>query len=353
MQRVLPLPADWLSTWPILTNAWIQAGITAFLTIILSYIVTFIIGRIVKSIASKTKTKADDLIIKENWHRFSWLLITLGFQFALMITPLNSALSNILATISIIIGTTIVMSMSSIVIDEWGYKLAKKTKTDLDEQLIPLLKKTLNVAYGILGFLIILKLWEIDLTPYLTGIGISGLVLGLALQDSLKNIFGGISMIFDRNFHIGDKVKIESGDLGEVMEIGLRSTKLKTYDNETIFIPNGQLANQRIQNYVEPSPPVRVVVPFGVAYGSDVDKVKKIALQTIKKNKYYDPEGSYTDVIMTEMADSSLNFNARFWVKEWNQSYSAKIEATEAIYKALVKNKINIPFPTRTVHLKK
>ena len=179
-----------------------------------------------------------------------------------------------------------------------------------------------------------------------------GLVLGLALQDSLKNIFGGISMILDRNFNIGDKVKLESGELGEILDIGLRSTKLQTYDQEVIFIPNGQLANMRIQNYVRPTRKVRVVVNFGVEYGSDVDKVKKVVNAALKSMKDVS-DIPYMDAVFTEMGEFAMLFQARFFVDDYKISYDKKIEATQKIYEALNKAKIGIPFPTRTVYMKK
>ncbi|RMD58148.1 hypothetical protein D6825_01865 [Candidatus Woesearchaeota archaeon] len=109
----------------------------------------------------------------------------------------------------------------------------------------------------------------------------------------------------------------------------------------------------RIQNYREPTPAVRIVVPFSVAYGSNIDKVRKIALEVIRKNKFYDPKGAYTDVLFTQMGDFALNLEARFWVRDWKDAYTAKVQATEDLYKALEKNKIEIPFPTQTVYLKK
>ena len=107
-----------------------------------------------------------------------------------------------------------------------------------------------------------------------------------------------------------------------------------------------------IQNYVQPNPRVRVVVPFGVEYGTKVEKVKKVVLDMVKKMKDVSNK-PYMDVIMTEMSDSSLSFQARFWVDDYRIAYSKKIETTEKIYDALNKAKIGIPFPTRTVYLKK
>jgi len=159
-------------------------------------------------------------------------------------------------------------------------------------------------------------------------------------------------MILDKNFNIGDKVSLETGDIGTIEDIGLRSTKLKTYDNELIYIPNGSLANMRIRNYVRPNTKMRVVIKFGVEYGSDVDKVKEVVIGAIKKMKDVSSD-PYMDAIFYEMGDSALLFNARFFVDDYSIAYKKKLEATQNIYEALNKAKIGIPFPQMDVHLKK
>ncbi len=168
----------------------------------------------------------------------------------------------------------------------------------------------------------------------------------------MKNVFGGITLILDKNFEIGDKVKLESGELGEVLDIGLRSTKLRTYDNEVIYVPNGYLANSRILNYTRPTSKIRVGIAFGVEYGSKVKNVQKVVLKVIKgmKEVLKDPEPR---VLFLEMGDSALSFKAFFWVENWKNAYSKKLEATEKIYDALNKAKIGIPLPTQSVYVKK
>ena len=130
----------------------------------------------------------------------------------------------------------------------------------------------------------------------------------------------------------------------------MRSTKIKNFDNEVIIVPNGVLVDSRIQNYVLPDPSARVVVDFGVEYGSDVDKVKRVILGEIKKLKkaLKDPEPQVRFLLM---ADFSLNFSARFWVADYTERVVVKEEATCLFYKALNKAKIGIPFPTRTVYI--
>ena len=180
----------------------------------------------------------------------------------------------------------------------------------------------------------------------------AGLAIGFAVQDSLSNIFGGISLLLDKAVKVGDFVQLDSGESGEVIDVGLRSTKVKNWDNEVMIIPNGSLANSKFVNWKLPDLRARVVVPFGVEYGSDVKKVKKVVMDVIKKHKVIlkDPEPA---VRFLEMGDSSLKFSAFVWVDNISDKYGTKMILVEEIYDALNKNKIGIPFPTRTIYMKK
>lgn len=159
-------------------------------------------------------------------------------------------------------------------------------------------------------------------------------------------------MILDKSVRTGDLVYLDSNAKGTVEKIGLRSTKIRTFDNELIIVPNNKLAESQIQNVALPEPKSRVVIPFSVAYGSNVEKVKKIVMTEIKsiKNIVKDPEPM---VRFLEMGDSSLNFKAYFYVDSYENRFSSIDEANTKIYNALNKNKISIPFPQLDVNLKK
>jgi len=165
----------------------------------------------------------------------------------------------------------------------WKMDWAAKTASSADDRLIPLIEKIIKVILIALAVIFIFDSWEIDISPLLATAGIAGIAVSLAVKDSLANILGGLQLVLDKTFKVGDKVKLESGELGVILDIGLRSTKLRTYDNEVIYIPNGYLANAKVRNYTVPDLKIRVNVEFGVAYGSDTDLVREVVLKTLKK----------------------------------------------------------------------
>ncbi|MFC1741871.1 mechanosensitive ion channel family protein, partial [Nanoarchaeota archaeon] len=200
--------------------------------------------------------------------------------------------------------------------------------------------------------IMVLDLWGVNIAGLLAGVGIAGLAIGFAVKDSLSNIFGGISMILDKTINVGDKIKLDDGTVGVVHDVAIRATRIKTYDNEILVVPNGVMSNMKIKNYNQPDMTARVVIPFTVEYGTDPDKVKKLVLEEIKKFK--DILKSPEPVVrFDEMADFALSMKAFFWVDDIGKVYPKKEEATRAIYKLLGKKKIGIPFPTQTLFVKK
>ncbi len=339
-----------------LQNKYVQTAILIAATYLAAIIFTFIIERFVYRLTAKTKTKLDDLILERTHKAIIYMVFLIGMKLAIVPLALSERVSliinNILGTVIIFLSISVALAVVDVLINEEGKKWAKKTKSTVDDELLPIMHKTANAAIYILGFIFILNTWNIDVTGVLAGLGIAGIAIGFAVRDSLANIFGGISIILDKAYKVGDKIKLESGEVGIVYNIGLRSTRLKTFDNQLLTIPNSKMANSKIQNYTQPTHQERVNVEFGVEYGCDVEKVKKVVLDVIKKQKdtLKKPE---PQVVFTEMGDFALKFVAKFWVDDYNKAYSAKLDATKAIYNALNKSKIGIPFPTQTIYVKK
>ncbi|MBT5342767.1 mechanosensitive ion channel family protein [Candidatus Woesearchaeota archaeon] len=346
---------NWFGTLPYgnyLQNKYVFALLILVVFVLVAKLSLFVFEKFFQRWAKKTKTEVDDIIFERTKTPIFYLLLALGIKFAILSLEVNGIANQLINSLMAIVFVFIVARVVDVIIDVWGKSFAKRTKSTFDDILLPLFHKIVKVIFVVITILWVLKIWNIDIGPYLAGAGILGIVIGFALQDSLKNIIGGVTLVLDKTFEIGDKVKIESGEVGTIHDIGLRSTKLVTYDNEVIYIPNGYLANSRVQNYTRPSPKIRAHVNFGVEYGSDVTQVQKVVLGILEKDKEIlsDPEST---VQFLEMGDSALNFKAYFWVEKWGMAYSKKLEMTEAIYNALNKAKIGIPFPTRTVHLVK
>jgi len=333
-------------------NVYLKFVFVLVVTLVIAFLAKLIFKKILKPLAKKTKTRIDDLIIKNLSSIIFYIILVLGFKFGLQYFELRTTIyDNLIETLLIIILAFFLFRIINSFSQQWAKEWKFKTKTTTDERLIPLLKKILKAVVLIMAVFFICNAWNINISPLLATAGIAGLAIGLAVKDSLANILGGLQLVLDKTFKVGDKVELESGEMGVILDIGLRSTKLKTYDNEVIFIPNGSLANAKIKNFTHPDLSIRVNVNFGVEYGSAPEKVQNVVLEAIKKidTVIAEPEPV---VQFLNMSDFSLDFVARAWVQEYTLAYSTKLKMTDEIYKALNKAKIGIPFPTHTVYTK-
>ncbi len=330
-------------------NKWLSA----FIIFVVFLAVAKIIHFIFRKLAEKTPTKADDIILENTGSAFFALLAAIGLRLAFDIVEITDKIAvHLVDSATILLGAFVAAAVIDVLIEEFGKKIVLKTKSTLDEQFLPLIHWSVKAVIIIITAIIILKEWQLDITPLLAGLGIAGLVIGLALKPTLENVLGGVSMVFDKNLKVGDVIQLDSEEIGTVNDIGFRSTKLITPDGEYIIMPNGMLAQLKMKNLTLPVPSVRVVVDFGVEYGSDISKIKKIV-----GNLFNGADGILTEphpeVFLTEMGDSALKFRAFFWIHDLKERFHMKDMMTAKIYEALSKEKINVPFPTRTVYLKK
>lgn len=336
----------------VIGNVYLKFLFILAVAVVVAFLTKFVMKKVLKPLAKKTKTKIDDLIIKSVSSIIFYIVLILGFKIAIQHFQFETGLySGLVNTLFILVIMIMVLRIINNFSMHWVNDWALKTESTADDRLIPLIAKILKTVTIILGFIFIFDTWNINISPLLATAGIAGIAIGFAVRDSLANILGGIQLVLDKTFKVGDKVELESGEMGVIMDIGIRSTKLRTYDNEVIYIPNGILANMKIKNFTVPDLSVRVNVNFGVEYGSDPRQVNDVVLKALKKRSEVleEPE---PEVHFLNMSDFSLDFVARIWVGNFSEAYATKLTATEVIYNALNEAGIGIPFPTRTIYTK-
>ena len=316
-------------------------------------ILTHLVGRLVK----KTATQLDDIILSKVKAPIFYLIIlagiATGFNFLPLSTQARVISSRILLSIVIAISCYLASTFINVLIKGWFTQRSTVTGKIKGRELIILSRKILNfIIFGLL-IIFILTLWEIKVTALVASLGIAGFVLGFALRDIFANIFGGIALIADRSFKIGDFIKLESGEVGEIIDIGLRSTRIKSFDEgNEIIIPNNSLVISKITNYGRPLINLKMVVKIGVAYGSDIKKTRQVLLDCTKKIEEIQEDPS-PRVYFMEMADFFLNFRVVFWIADFRQRFDIRDKFVSLAYEELQSKGIKIPFPTRTIHIEK
>jgi len=339
----------------IISNKWVFSAMIIVFFLVLARIMVVFFEKILKKLTSKTTTDADEELVDRTKKPLKWLLIVLGFRLAVPVLGMKTStallLKNFSVALIILFITMIFTHVVDVLIRSWGHRVTARIDSRIENDLVPLFVNITKIIVVATGLLMILSQFDIDITPFIASLGVAGFAIGFAVKDTLANVIGGVVLILDRSFVVGDKVTVDD-QTGVIKEVGLRNTKLVTYDNEIIVIPNGELMNKQFKNYVLPDPKIRVIVNFGVAYGCDLDEVTNLVSGVIQGISPIctDPAPS---VVCYEMGDFSLNFQAKFWVPDYADQYGKKIEATKLIYDALNKAGIEIPFPTQTLYVKK
>jgi small-conductance mechanosensitive channel len=216
--------------------------------------------------------------------------------------------------------------------------------------------KTLYRAI-ILGFvfLIVLDRLKITITPFLASLGIGGLVVALALQDTLSNFFSGIYIFFDKPIRIGDYIMLESGKEGYVAQIGWRNTRIRMLPNNIVIVPNAKLVSSQITNFYLPEPELAVLVQVGVSYQSELEKVERVTV-AVAKEVLQEVEGGVKEfepfIRYHTFSDFSINFTVILRAKEYVNKYLIIHEFIKRLHKRYQQEGIEIPFPIRTIYMK-
>jgi small-conductance mechanosensitive channel len=232
---------------------------------------------------------------------------------------------------------------------EWYVnRISAETASRIDDEVIPLIKKIFQIVAWIIAAIIVLDHFGISVSSLVVTLGAGSLALALAAQETLSNMIAGFVLYVDRPFRIGDRVLLENGTKGDVTEIGLRSTKVLTFESTIMVIPNSQIVKEKVTNLSYPDPKIRVAVEFGVAYGSDLDEVKRISLAVAGEHPRIlkDPE---PEVHFLEFGDSSLNLRLVGRTADYKEQWITAEEIRMGLWRAFRDNDIEIPFPQRDV----
>ena len=273
-------PAEYNSGMdPALVDSYIYIGIGIIAAGIIHIVFIWL-----KKRAEQTETKMDDLLV----HSLGRPLVMLAFfipfflavQHSLYLYPQYQWIteSKILVSGYILVATWIIATFVDGFLKIYGVALAAKTDTDLDDRIVDILKKIAKWIVWLTGLIYIFSTFNINITPLIAGAGIMGIAIALAAQDLFSNFFGGAVIITDQPFKVGDRVLINDV-LGDVIQIGPRSTRIITLDSDIVTMPNNKIATSVVRNYSLPNPQVRIQIPVLVSSSSDIAKVKHILLE--------------------------------------------------------------------------
>ncbi|MFN3740366.1 MAG: mechanosensitive ion channel family protein [Thermodesulfovibrionales bacterium] len=334
------------------SSPYINALLSIVAFIILAKIVDLLIDKVLRKFASFTESDLDDRIIDLIHRPIYYTIIIVGISLAIIYLKSSERLlfygNGILYSVIAVIWIITVIKISNAVIEDAVHKIADVT--GLGKEIIPLIENFSKIVIIVLGLMVILSIWKINIAPVLASAGIAGVAVAIAAKDTLANFFGGLSLFVDKPFKLGDFIVVDEKLRGEVVDIGIRSTRIKTPDDILITIPNSLMVNSKIVNESAPSPKMRLGLPVTVAYGSDIELVERVVMEILNNNPDVLKEPA-PKLLFLSFGDSALNLELFFWIQEPTLRFKVMDSINREIYKKFNEKGIKIPFPQREIYV--
>lgn len=318
-------------------------------------ILYWIFGNIFKKLTAKTKTKIDDIIVDMIEEPVVLALTIAGLWYGLHRLHFPEGwyvwmgkVYHILIAINI---TWLIARLIDAIIEEYIVPLTEKTESDLDDQILPVVRKSLKVAIWILGIIVALNNAGYDVGALIAGLGIGGLALAMAAKDSVSNIFGGVMIFTDKPFKVGDRIKINGYD-GTIEEVGLRTSRMRTLEGRLVTIPNSQFTGNMVEN-VTLEPTRKVVLNLGLIYDTTPEQMQQ-AIDILKQIGAANTniEDNYL-VSFNAFGDFALGILFIYYIKKESDILDTQTEMNLAILTQFNANGLEMAFPTQTIYHKK
>ena len=235
-------------------------------------------------------------------------------------------------------------------------KIADRTQTSVDDILLDLMGRFSGLIIYTAGTILALDILGLNIVPFVAGASVAGIAIGFAAKDTLSNLIAGILLIIDRPFEVGDRVEVwtapqNSATWGDVLDIGLRATKIRTTDNIVIVIPNNEIMKRDIINYTTITEEIRVRVSVGIAYEADVQKAKDIIKDIALELEWVMQEPA-PKVVVRNFGESSVDLQARIWIREPRRRMDTISHVTDRTKEVFQQEGIEIPYPKREIFIK-
>ncbi len=335
-------------------SAWLTALAIMVGALLLGKLGYWIFGNVVKKLTVKTKTKLDDLII-DMIEEPIVLVISIGgiwYGFNTLEVPARAAtwMGNALHFVIILTIAWLVSRLLDALYREYLVPIASRTETDLDDQLLPILRKGTKIAVWCVGLIVALNNAGYDVGALIAGLGIGGLALAMAAKDTVSNIFGGFTIFSDRPFNLNDRVKVAGYD-GFIREIGVRSTRLQTLEGRIVTIPNSTFSDSPVEN-VSLEPTRKVAVNLGLTYDTTPEKMKRAIACLLEIAAQEQTVDDNALVSFTEFGDSAMNILFIYYIKPDADILGTQTAINMAILESFNRESLEFAFPTQTLYTK-
>jgi MscS family membrane protein len=339
---------------------WINFGISFLIAFVSLLLASQLLLALFIRIAGKTSSSHDEAYLRSIRSKVILLVLVISLSFATKrVTSLPDSVQQTLlqlyfAVIVLIIAVIVWKLIDYLVL--WYQDLAEKSgQTKHREAALQLAQRSAKILVVIVSALLVLDRFGVDVTALVTAMGIGGLAISLAAQDTLANMISGIMLLMDQPFRIGDRIEIQGlttglSTWGDVVDIGLRSTRIRTDDNRMVIVPNLNISKNQVINYTFPDPRFRAQIDIGVTYGSDLQMVRDVITQAVRSVEGVCADKP-VDILFKEFNELKMTLRVRWWIESYIDARREDNKVNEAVYLALKEAKIELPSSTGTLGL--
>lgn len=336
-------------------NSAINLLIILLTGIITWWVFNFVLGRFEKTYKEKPFFERNQrffMLLKKAGHYSIIILMCIGL-INLIHIPL---LGKVLYAVMILLLASFANAISIDLLPYIEHKLTSRTDTKLDDVIFDLLNRFATVIIFATAIVLALDVLGVNIMPFIAGAGVAGIAIGFAAKDTLSNIIAGVLLIIDRPFEVGDRIEVWSAPVnsatwGDVLNIGLMATKIRTTDNIIIVIPNNEIMKRDIINYTTVTDEIRVRILIGIAYDADVKKAKEIIVKSSLELDWVMNDPAPT-VVVKSFGESAVNLEARVWISEPRKRMDTISHITDRVKESFQEEGIEIPFPKRDIYVR-
>jgi MscS family membrane protein len=336
---------------------WINLAISALFVLGGYLLATWLVGSLLRRAAERSPTEFDDAILEAIGPQARWLIVVLSLRFAtirltFLGSPVKSALQDLYFILFLGLGIWIGWHTINFVFDWYRHKVIAMEDA---ERLGPILTLLDRIALTVLvatGLIVLLSHFGVNVSALTASLGIAGLALSLAAQDTLSDAISGFVILMDQPFRVGDRIEISGlGTWGDVVQIGTRTTRIRTRDNRMVIVPNSTIGKSQVVNYTYPDPQYRVQMDIGIGYGMDIEQTRQLIVDTLQHVEGVLPSRP-VDALYNEMGDSAMMFRVRWWIESYEDTRRIYDRVNTALQRALDEAGIEMPYPTHSLDLR-
>ena len=347
--------------WGLTGSQWMEIGISLLILLgvllLGRWIISFLLENVLLRITRKTKTNLDNYILDAARFPLYLLAVVLALDFSLkrlsfLPEDWNNWLADGFFVLYFLVGFIFAWRLVTHIFVWLGEEVSLNTEASLNEQLFPFFQRIVLILISAIGIITILSHFEINITAMVTTLGIGSLAVALAAQNALEDTISGFLIMIDRPYRIGDRIELlDLNTWGDVVDIGLRSTRIKTRDNRMVVVPNSQIGKSLVVNYAYPNDQYRLQIHIGVAYGTNIEKARQVMVKAVEGVEGVLPDRP-VEALFLEFGDSALIFRVRWWLDSYVDTRRMFDRVNTSLYNALKKENIQLPFPQLDVHMK-